>query len=211
MSLLNYKYINVINIWEKYIEKNLFNLINDPLEGNFYSSHLKKTKEPSMVYKQKNIINFIESFKPKNILEIGFNAGFSTLLMKIIDPEINMTCIDINSHSYVMPCYKQICKDYKNIKLILQNSTIALPELIKMKLKFDVIHIDGDHNVKQAEQDLNFCLSLCSSKSVIIIDDTNLQSINDLCEKYIDEKFLKEHVFSKVECKKYKHRFLEVL
>jgi hypothetical protein len=51
-----------------------------------------------------------------------------------------------------------------------------------MKLKFDVIHIDGDHNVKQVEQDLNFCLSLCSSKSVIIIDDTNLQNINELCE-----------------------------
>ena len=26
-----------------------------------------------------------------------------------------------------------------------------------------------------------------------------------------DEKFVKEHVFSKVECKKYKHIFLEVL
>jgi predicted O-methyltransferase YrrM len=203
--------MGIINIWEKYIEEKLFNLINDPLEGNFYSSHLKKTKEPSMFYKQINIINLIESLKPKKILEIGFNAGFSTLLMKIIDPEINMTCIDINSHSYVIPCYKQICKDYKNIKLILKNSTIALPELIEMKLKFDVIHVDGDHNVKQAEKDLSFCLSLCNSKSVIIIDDTNLKDINDLCEKYIDEKVLKEHVFSKVECKKYKHRFLEVL
>jgi len=203
--------MNVINIWEEYIEKNLLNLINDPLEGNFYSSHLIKIKNSEMIPKQKNIISFIESFKPKNILEIGFNAGFSTLLIKIIDPEINMTCIDINSHSYVIPCYDQICKDYKNIKLILQNSTIALPELIEMKLKFDVIHIDGDHNVKQVEQDLNFCLSLCSSKSVIIIDDTNLQNINELCEKHIDEKFVKEHVFSKVECKKYKHRFLEVL
>ena len=203
--------MNVINIWEEYIEKNLFNLINDPLEGNFYSSHLMKIKNSEMIPKQENIISFIESFKPKNILEIGFNAGFSTLLMKIIDPEINMTCIDINIHSYVIPCYDQICKDYKNIKLILQNSTIALPELIEMKLKFDVIHIDGDHNVKQAEQDLNFCLSLCSSKSVIIIDDTNLKNINELCEKYINEKILKEHVFSKVECKKYKHRFLEVL
>jgi len=203
--------MNFINTWQEYIEKNLLNLINDPLEGNFYSSHLKKTKEPAMFYKQKNIVNLIELLKPKNILEIGFNAGFSTLLMKIIDPEINMTCIDINSHSYVIPCYKQICKDYKNIKLILKNSTIALPELIEMKLKFDIIHIDGDHNVKQAEKDLNFCLSLCTSKSVIIIDDTNLQSINDLCEKYIHKKAVKEYVFSKVECEKYKHRFLEVL
>ena len=203
--------MNVINIWEEYIEKNLLNLINDPLEGNFYSSHLIKIKNSEMIPKQKNIISFIESFKPKKILEIGFNAGFSTLLMKIIDPEINMTCIDINSHSYVIPCYNQICKDYKNIKLILQNSTIALPELIEMKLKFDVIHIDGSHAEKQVEKDFNFCLNLCNSKSVVIIDDTNLQNINELCEKYIDEKVLKEHVFSKVECKKYKHRFLEVL
>ena len=203
--------MNVINIWEEYIEKNLLNLINDPLEGNFYSSHLIKIKNSEMIPKQKNIISFIESFKPKKILEIGFNAGFSTLLMKIIDPEINMTCIDINSHSYVIPCYNQICKDYKNIKLILQNSTIALPELIEMKLKFDVIHIDGSHAEKQVEKDFNFCLNLCNSKSVVIIDDTNLQNINELCEKYIDKKFVKEHVFSKFECKKYKHRFLEIL
>ena len=203
--------MNVINIWEEYIEKNLLNLINDPLEGNFYSSHLIKIKNSEMIPKQKNIISFIESFKPKKILEIGFNAGFSTLLMKIIDPEINMTCIDINSHSYVIPSYNQICKDYKNIKLILQNSTIALPELIEMKLKFDVIHIDGSHAEKQVEKDFNFCLNLCNSKSVVIIDDTNLQNINELCEKYIDKKFVKEHVFSKFECKKYKHRFLEIL
>ena len=203
--------MNVINIWEEYIEKNLLNLINDPLEGNFYSSHLMKIKNSEMIPKQENILSFIESFKPKNILEIGFNAGFSTLLMKIIDPEIKMTCIDINSHPYVIPCYDQICKDYKNIKLILQNSTIALPELIEMKLKFDAIHIDGSHAEKQVEKDFNFCLNLCNSKSVIIIDDTNLKNINELCEKYINEKVLKEHVFSKVECKKYKHRFLEVL
>ena len=211
--MLIYKdnYMNVINIWEEYIEKNLLNLINDPLEGNFYSSHLMKIKNSEMIPKQENIISFIESFKPKNILEIGFNAGFSTLLMKIIDPEIKMTCIDINSHSYVIPCYDQICKDYKNIKLILQNSTIALPELIEMKLKFDAIHIDGSHAEKQVEKDFDFCLNLCNSKSVIIIDDTNLKNINELCEKYINEKVLKEHFFSKVECKKYKHRFLEVL
>lgn len=203
--------MNVINIWEEYIEKNLLNLINDPLEGNFYSSHLMKIKNSEMIPKQENILSFIESFKPKNILEIGFNAGFSTLLMKIIDPEIKMTCIDINSHPYVIPCYDQICKDYKNIKLILQNSTIALPELIEMKLKFDAIHIDGSHAEKQVEKDFDLCLNLCNSKSVIIIDDTNLKNINELCEKYINEKVLKEHVFSKVECKKYKHRFLEVL
>ena len=43
------------------------------------------------------------------------------------------------------------------------------------------------------------------------LDNKNLQNINELCEKYIDKKFVKEHVFSKFECKKYKHRFLEIL
>jgi hypothetical protein len=43
--------MNVINIWEEYIEKNLLNLINDPLEGNFYSSHLIKIKNSYKFYR----------------------------------------------------------------------------------------------------------------------------------------------------------------
>ena len=52
-------YSNIDNL---YTIDNLLNLINDPLEGNFYSSHLKKTKEPAMFYKQKNNVKFIIQF-----------------------------------------------------------------------------------------------------------------------------------------------------
>lgn len=202
---------NIKNQWENYIKKKLIPLVGNYPEGNFYSKHLSNLKENAMIPKQNNIIKFLKKFKPNNILEIGFNAGFSALLMKIINPEINLTCIDINKHFYVIPCYKIISNDYKNIKIILKNSLIALPKLIKQKKEFDVIHIDGDHSIESAKKDLNFCLKLCKKGSVIIMDDTNLPHINKLCKEYIKNKIVKEYNFEKIECKRYQHKFLEVM
>lgn len=203
--------INIIKSWEDYIEKNLLELLGDKPEGNLYSRHLTKNKENAMIPKQINIIKFLKTFQPKNILEIGFNAGFSTLLIKKTNPEIKITSIDINEHPYVLPCYKKISQDYKDIKLILENSLTALPKLILSNLSFDAIHIDGDHSIKTAEKDFIYCLKLSKKNSVIIVDDTNLNHINQLCDYYIQKEIVKEFKFEKENCNKYQHRFLEVL
>ena len=199
------------NQWESYIKEKLIPLVGNTPEGNLYSKHLTNFKEPTMVPKQNNIIKFLKEFKPNNVLEIGFNAGFSALLIKLINPEIDLTCIDINEHFYVVPCYKMISSNYKNIKIILESSLIALPKLIKQKKEFDVIHIDGDHRIEGAKKDLDFCLRLCRKGSVIIMDDTNLPHINELCNKYIKNKIVKEYNFKKFECSRYQHKFLEVM
>ena len=197
--------------WEDYITKNLIKLVGQNPEGNFYSKHLSNKKENAMVPKQINFINFLKKFNPKKVLEIGFNAGFSALLVKMICPNCNLTCVDINLHPYVVPCYNQISKNYSDIKLILENSLTALPKLIAKKNKFDVIHLDGSHELKTAEIDFLNSLNLCDSGNVIIFDDTNLPHLNSLCEKYIKNKKIKEYDFEKVKTENYQNRFLEVI
>ena len=202
---------DILNKWESYIKEKLIPIIGKNPEGNLYSKNLTNFKEKKLIPKQINLINFLSKYNPKNILEIGFNAGFSALLIKMVCPNSNLTCVDINYHNYVVPCYEIISKDYEKINLITENSYTALPKLIKKKLKYDVVHLDGDHHVISAERDFLNSLNLTNKGSVIIFDDTNLPDLNMLCEKYIINKNVKEFKFEKIKLNFYKHRFLEVL
>lgn len=208
---------HILKRWNQYIEGKLLPLINDGLEGNIYSKHKSTIKCDVLIPKQKNIINVVFKTNPQNILEIGFNAGFSTLLIKMTAEQIGLketkiTCVDINEHPYVTQCYKKISQDYTNINLITQSSHDYLPYLHRTsKIRYDLIHIDGDHNISGAEQDLRDCLELSHKGTVIIFDDTNLKHLNDMCERFIEKGFVNEYKFNKIEGTTYNHRFLEVV
>ena len=208
---------HILKKWNQYIEEKLLPLISSDLEGNIYSKHKSTTKCDVLIPKQKNIINIISKIKPQNILEIGFNAGFSALLIKMTAEQIGLkemkiTCIDINDHPYVTKCHKKISQDYTDVDLITYSSHTYLPHLHETsRICYDLIHIDGDHTLDGAEHDLLDCLKLSHKGTVIIFDDTNLKHINNICDQFIRKGLINEHKFDKIEGTTYNHRFLEVV
>lgn len=115
------QYNEQLHMWKRYITNILLPIIkksNTKLEGNLYSAHLTFNESTQLQDKQYNFYNLIKNTKPKNVLEIGFNSGFSSLFMKMIDVSLDITCVDINEHNYVVPCFKKIEEDFGNMKLI---------------------------------------------------------------------------------------------
>ena len=144
-----------IDITKKYITKNLLSIIinsEEKHEGNIFMTHHTTKFSDVFLDKAKNLSNLVLNKTIKNVLEIGFNSGFSTLLMLLTNPNINITCCDLGEHSYALPCYRKIKEDFGDrINIIIGDSVKTLPTISN---KFDIIHIDGGHQTMVAENDI---------------------------------------------------------
>ncbi len=182
-----------INITKNYIINNLLPIIyncNEPLEGNIFM--LNRTTDFTDMYinKVKNLCSFVLNPNVKNIMEIGFNSGFSTLLMLISNPSLKITCYDLGNHSYTIPCFQKIKETFGDrINLIIGDSRETLLNDVE---KYDLIHIDGGHELEVAESDIKQSHRLSRIGSVLIFDDYDLEHLKHLWDFYINMYNLKE-------------------
>ena len=171
---------------KRYIDEHLMPIIKNSgelLEGNLFMSH--HTTEYSDVYldKVKNITSVALNPNVKSVLEIGFNAGFSTLLMLLSNPTMRITCVDLGEHSYTLPCYLNLKARFGNrIHFILGDSTKILPLLDEC---YDVIHIDGGHDTAVAESDILYSYRASLPGTIFIMDDYDFENLHGLWDKYV--------------------------
>lgn len=108
-------------------------------------------------------------------LEIGFNAGHSADTILRANKNIELVSFDIGLHGYVKPAaeFIQFLHPGRHT-LILGDSTETLPEYIARnpEKKFDLLFIDGGHDYEVAKADMENCLKLAHSDSIIVMDDT---------------------------------------
>lgn len=175
----------IINRWKQIIETSLLPVIRNSggyLEGNIYTAGYNMIYTPEFYAKQLNLVLCATNSNVKKVLEIGFNSGFSTLLMLLSNPNIYVTCVDINIHPYTVPCYN-IIKSYfgDRVNLIIGDSTLVVPTI---KDTFDLIHIDGAHDTDTAEKDIINSIVVCNDNCILIMDDTDICDLTTLWNYY---------------------------
>jgi spermidine synthase len=95
---------------------------------------------PLMYEKQELLYNCAK--KAKNVLEIGSYVGHSLFIMLLANPDLKITCIDIEDQ-FTKPAVDVLNKHFNNaIRFIHADSLTALDSLQE---RYDFFHVDGYH------------------------------------------------------------------
>jgi len=175
-----------INKTKDYINQYLLPIINDSgeeLEGNIFMIHNTTQYTDVFLNKAKNISNVMLNKNIKYTMEIGFNAGFSTLLTLISNPNIHITCFDLGEHKYTIPCYEKLKETFGDrLNLIIGDSTQTIKDVNDT---FDIIHIDGGHSVKVALCDIINSHRLSRQGTILIMDDYDFPELHPLWDYFV--------------------------
>lgn len=117
----------------------------------------------------------MRKYKPKIIVEIGFNTGLSATNFLQFSPDNLVISFDLLMH-----CYTNYSKMYLDKKfggrhiLIAGDSSVNVPAFIKMMKNFkaDLIFIDGSHTLEGAYTDILNCYHMAHSDTIMILDNT---------------------------------------
>lgn len=166
--------------------------IGEPLEGNIFFRHQAAsmdTLDPIFLGKRRCLA--LLASVHSNVVEIGFNAGHSALLMLSANDELRLTSIDLGVHQYTVPCFDYLSKKFgfRN-RLIVSDSAQAFPLLGRQESEASLFIIDGGHSLSMAETDLFNCIHFGQRGSVILFDDTDDVGIRILLNMYIAKGLL---------------------
>ena len=182
-----------INKTKAYIDTNLLPIIHnceELLEGNIFMIHHTTNYTDVFLNKSKNISNLVLNKNIKNIMEIGFNSGFSTLLMLISNPNICISCFDLGEHKYTIPCYEKLKETFGDrINITIGDSTKTLQNVNN---NYDLIHIDGGHSTEVADNDIINSYRLSKQGTILIMDDYDFHNLHNLWDSYIIKYNLKK-------------------
>lgn len=155
------------------------------IEGNVFAA-------PEMIVKQLNLYHHAKM--SSTILEIGFNAGHSTLIYLFANPTSKIYVFDLGNHGYTRHCFNYLNQVFPNrLSIIYGDSTKTIPEFVKAhpQLKIDLFHIDGGHTISIATQDLNNCRPLASIDNIVIFDDVDAPWLDQVWKTVIQKKLIK--------------------
>jgi len=132
--------------------------------------------------RQAKFIEIIKDLKPKNIIEIGYNAGHSALLICQNSPVDNLYIFDINTHHYTIPNYNVFKNAYPDKNIVFtEGSTI---DTLKPFMDaydgelFDFVEVDGGHTTDLVLNDVYSTWNKIRSGGIIYIDDYNASRFN---------------------------------
>lgn len=166
----------------------LIKLAGGWFEGNCVYEHLTYNRLPGLHNKQLNLLNISQD--KKQILEIGFNAGHSSLLFLLSNNESKLQVFDLGEHPYTRSCFEYLNTQFPGrMSIIYGDSMITLPNFYT-HVKYDLFHVDGGHSVELAQNDLMNCKRWADPNSMVVFDDVDFISLNRLYYELIGRKMI---------------------
>jgi hypothetical protein len=193
-------YESVLKTAQRHIDALLhivkFAIKNNPkdFEGNYLYDHQTFNRTID-INKQINLFSIGKIDSNKNILEIGFNAGHSALLFLLAHPTSKLHCFDTCEHPYTKSCYNYLSDSFPGrLTLIEGRSSDQLTQYKASHpdLMCEVVHIDGDHELSNANGDFFRCLSFTQFKNILIFNDVHLPELKMLWDGYLRDLHLKD-------------------
>ena len=174
------------------------------LEGNiFYKQATDFSTEhrqnPIGRFRNKRINLFLASLGKSHFVEIGFNAGHSTLLILASNPTIRVSAIDICINPYTQACAKWMTAAFPGRFDFYQgDSQEAFPQNAEKFLDGDLFHVDGGHSYEVARSDIENVAKLENPDNVsrhLIIDDIVRTKIETNMVEFVNRGFLQSETY----------------
>ena len=106
----------------------------------------------------------------KTVMEIGFNAGHSSEYFLSRHKDILVVSFELTPGEHTLVGKKYIDETYPGRhEMIWGDSTLTVPQFETRT--FDLIFIDGGHEVEVARADIANCMRLARSNTMVIVDD----------------------------------------
>jgi predicted O-methyltransferase YrrM len=117
-----------------------------------------------------------EKCSVKSIVEIGFNAGHSTLVMLMSNPHARIQSFDLGEYNSARTALASLKLQYprRDFDVTWGDSRQTVPAFAQSYTgpKFDVIVVDGGHSYEVARADMINMRPLGNKDSILIVDDT---------------------------------------
>jgi predicted O-methyltransferase YrrM len=146
------------------------NQTHDPEGSIYYPQGQPASGPPHSMFRTKRQALYLLATMHDRVLEIGFNAGHSALLMLCANPRLYLTSIDTAQHAYTRPCAEYVRRQFGNrFELVMGSSQECLPGLDLAE--FTAFHVDGSHQVSDAAGDMLHIMQSAANGSVVVFDD----------------------------------------
>lgn len=120
------------------------------------------------------------------ILEIGFNSGFSALVFLLANENVKVTSVDICAYQYTIPCYEYLKSVFKDrINLVKGDSATMLPVIFETNSNFDGYFIDGGHSDEVSGTDFRKIIDNASNGIEVCADDYYFPIIKNIVAKHV--------------------------
>lgn len=117
---------------------------------------------------QKQILLYKVAKESEKVLEIGTYMGHSLFIMLLANPNLKITCVDIDS-TFTKPAVELLNKIFETNILFLEGNSLDVLNYIEGD--YDLFHIDGTHKIDFVQEEFNLCTKLTSTDTFKVVFD----------------------------------------